>query len=204
LQRIDTKKDGVTPVRWKPTLHGYKQELRLAPDAQLVLRCRSGEIACFGILVERYQEVVLRVAYHHLGNWQDAQDAAQDAFVKSYLRLDSYDPARPFRNWLLRILINHCIDRRRWKRRRQAEVLNRDLVDDRESPSTTIDRSEAIQRVLSRLSPRQRRILILRDLEGFTPDEVAEILGCRPATVRVHHFHARNRFREEWRKLENE
>lgn len=200
MNLIDKETTDSTTARGPRRSRASGEDLQIDSDDHLILRCRQGDVQAFGILVRRYQNVILRVAYRYLDNWSDAQDAAQETFLKAYSRLDTFDQARPFSSWLLRILINHCLDRQRWKRRR-AELKLAEVADETSSAAERLGRSEAIQLVLRYLSPQQRRVLILRDLEGFSAAEVAEMLGCSAETVRVHHFHARTRFRQAWLRL---
>ena len=84
-----------------------------ADDLALVARCRAGETAAFEALVERYQRVLFTVALRMLGDYDAASDAAQNAFVKAYQKLDTFDPTRRFFSWIYRILVNECLNARR-------------------------------------------------------------------------------------------
>src|SRR5262245_60126107 len=85
-------------------------------DAELVRRSLAGETTAFGVLVTRYQKVLYTVAIRMLGNAEDARDATQDAFVKAYQRLGTYDPAYRFFSWIYRILVNECLNMIRGRR----------------------------------------------------------------------------------------
>src|SRR5262245_47687995 len=92
-----------------------------ADDRAAVARCLAGDTAAFEVIVEHYQRVFFTVAVRMLGNPDEARDAAQDAFISAYRRLDTYDPNRPFFSWIYRILVNGCLNDRR-DRRRYAEL----------------------------------------------------------------------------------
>src|SRR2546422_1270029 len=105
---------------------------RIEDEAELATRARAGDRAAFGRLVERFAPQARRVARAVLQNPDDADDAAQDAFLSALVKLDQYDPRRPFGPWLMRIVANAATDRRRRRAVRPTEPLAPELATGRE------------------------------------------------------------------------
>src|SRR5881396_1725169 len=167
-------------------------------EADLVARALAGDRAAFGLLVERYAGVARRVARAVLGDPDDADDAAQDGLLSALVKLEQYDPRRPFGPWLLRIVANAATDRRRRRKVRQAEPLDPALAAGGPRPDTVAERrelSEQLRRALAELPERRRIAVVLFDVEGYAHAEIAHILGIPEGTVRSEVFHARRRLR---------
>lgn len=155
-------------------------------DAEWVQAARSGDRAAFAQLVRQHESTVLRVARRLLMDPHDAQDAAQDVFVRLYDHLDRFDEQRPLTPWLYRITVNVCRSQARKRSRRSAA--EREAVRDaatHQSNAAATDAADWLERGLARLSPRERAALVLRDLEGLTATEAAEAMRCAPVTVRT-------------------
>jgi RNA polymerase sigma-70 factor (ECF subfamily) len=169
-------------------------------DATLVERTLAGNREAFGALVERYADTARRVARAILRDADDADDAAQDAFIAALSNLSRYDTRRPFAPWLMRIVTNTAIDRDRRRRIRRAEPLDEGLTDGGESPERAAERGEEAARLraaLAELPHRQRVAVVLFDAEGYAHAEIAEILGVPVGTVRSDVHHARRALREK-------
>jgi len=167
-------------------------------EAALVARVRAGDRAAFGVLAERYAGVARRVARAVLGDPDDADDAAQDALLSALVKLDQYDPRRPFGPWLLRIVANAATDRRRRRKVRRAESLDPALVAGGTRPDAAAEQralAERLRGALAELSERRRLTVVLFDVEGYSHAEIARILGIPEGTVRSEVFHARRRLR---------
>ena len=159
-------------------------------EATLVERCRQGDDLAWEWLVRRCQGRVYGLAYHYLGSVEDARDVAQEAFVRVYRQLGSFDGDR-FMAWLLRITRNLCIDQLRRRRTRPpAEDLRADADDDtapRDSaPSPeqawlTDARRRLVYQALQRLDGAYREVILLKDIQGLKLDEIAACWGCRSA-----------------------
>jgi len=177
-------------------------------EAALVARVRAGDRAAFGVLAERYAGVARRVARAVLGDPDDADDAAQDALLSALVKLDQYDPRRPFGPWLLRIVANAATDRRRRRKVRRVEQLDPALVAGGARPDATTERralSARLRAALAELSHRRRMAVVLFDVEGYSHAEIAGILGIPEGTVRSEVFHARRRLRvllADWKEQE--
>jgi len=177
-----------------------QQAARIAQqdEADLVLRAAAGDRSAFGVLVERYAGVARRVARAVLGNAEDADDAAQDAMLSALVKLDQYDPRRPFGPWLLRIVANAATDRRRRRTVRRVEPLDVGLTAGGPRPDTTAERralGERLRQALAELPERRRVAVVLFDVEGYSHAEIAGVLGIPEGTVRSEVFHARRRLR---------
>jgi RNA polymerase sigma-70 factor (ECF subfamily) len=177
-----------------------QQAARIAQqdEADLVVRAAAGDRSAFGVLVERYAAVARRVARAVLGNAEDADDAAQDAMLSALVKLDQYDPRRPFGPWLLRIVANAATDRRRRRTVRQVEPLDAAFTAGGPRPDTTAERralGERLRQALAELPERRRVAVVLFDVEGYSHAEIAAVLGIPEGTVRSEVFHARRRLR---------
>ena len=165
------------------------------PDADLrgiVERARSGDREAFEQLVAAHERSVLRTARALLGNLEDARDAAQEVFLRVFRHLHRFDPRREFAPWLYRVAVNVCRDVHRRRARMPAAPLD-DLDPavlarpaNQETDADAADRVRAIREALRLLSVREREVVVLRDVEGFSTAEVARALGCMEITVRSH------------------
>lgn len=178
----------------------------LNPDADLIDKCQQGDERAFQELVERYRTRVASIAYQVLGNYEDARDVAQEVFIKLYRGIGGFDPHKKFFTWLYRLTVNASIDYLRAKKRRSMENSldeHPDLFLSIPSPESEIASQEFERRELrklfidlaEKLNPKQRAAFILCDLQGFTADEVAEILECPKVTLRWYLHEARKRIR---------
>ena len=168
-------------------------------------RALAGDRAAFGELVDRYSDQARRVARSVLQDPDDADDAAQDAFLSALAKLAQYDASRPFGPWLMRIVANAATDRRRRRQVRKAETLNEALVAGGRRPDVVAETealSERLRQALGQLPERRRMAVVLFDVEGYSHAEIGEILGMPEGTVRSEVFHARRKLRTlltDWR-----
>jgi RNA polymerase sigma-70 factor (ECF subfamily) len=175
-------------------------------EAGLAARARAGDRDAFGTLVERYAGQARRVARAVLGDPDDADDAAQDAFLRALTKLDQFDATRPFGPWLLRIVANAAADRRRRRTVRRAEPLDPGLAAGGAGPDAAALRAELGERLraaLAELPERRRLAVVLFDVEGYGHADIARILGLPEGTVRSDVFHARRFLRDRlagWRE----
>ena len=165
-------------------------------DLALVRQALGGQKDAFGALVGRYQKVMYTVALRMLGNTADAQDATQDAFVKAYEHLASFDGKHRFYSWMYRILVNECLNVSR--ARRPEEALDGDEQDGGTPFDTTLEseRREQIQLALLRLTPEYRTVVVLRHFAGQSYGEIAEALAIPEKTVKSRLYSARQRLGE--------
>lgn len=174
-------------------------------DQVLVARALEGDQESFSILVETYQGPVFNLAYRMLGDAREAEDAAQEAFLRAYKHLERYDPDRPFKTWLLSIASNHCIDR---LRKRRLIFLSIDeplpphpaLASDMENPETAVAKSErqaTIQALLDKLPPDYRVTVVLRYWYDMSYAEIANMLETTESAIKSRLFRARQMMGEQ-------
>ncbi len=179
-------------------------------DHDLVRRAQSGEEQAFALLVRRHEQRAWRVARNLVPSDEDAQDLAQEAFVRVFKNLATFDFQYPFTTWLYRIVTNLAIDHLR--RRRPAastaalegEEGDWDLSDPAApAPSDALEQGEVateVRDVLASLAPHFQSVLVLRELEGLPCTEIAKIVGATHVTVRWRLHRGRKLFQEEWER----
>lgn len=159
-------------------------------DARLVALARSEHADAFEQLVRRHQVAVYRVALRLLGDPDEAEDAAQDAFLQAWRGLPRFRSGSSFATWLYRIVTNHCFNllrTRRWPAQLQEDhpaTADTDPVEIVEARTTLA----ALQRALGRLTPEQRAAFVLRHLEGCSHEQIGQVLGISVPAVksRIH------------------
>ncbi|HEY6098430.1 MAG TPA: RNA polymerase sigma factor, partial [Anaeromyxobacter sp.] len=159
-------------------------------ERDLVLRAQGGDLAAFEALVAAHQQLAFRTAYVVAGNAADAEDAAQEAFVKAHAALPRFDAERPLRPWLLRIVANEARNRRRSAGRR-AHLAARAAREpsaapepDAEAVVIAVERDTALRDALATLSESDRQVIFLRYFLDLSEAETADALGCRRGTVK--------------------
>jgi len=167
-------------------------------DEQLVDRARRGDRYALSRLLARYRQRAVRAAYGMLRSAEDAEDVAQEAFIRVFLALPAYRGRGKFFTWLYRIIINQCASRRRSPSSR--EIATED-VEPAEPPGATEETAMsgmAVWDVMARLPAQQRAVLVLRELEQLPYADIAEIMGIAVGTVKYHICEARRSFRRIW------
>lgn len=166
-------------------------------DRQIIASIRQGDSSGFETLVRRKTSKVYGLCYRLLSNAEDAKDVSQLAFVKVWENLEKYDPQYNFDTWLYRIVTNVAIDFIRSRQSREAAVnsslrLVKTNVDAEQPVSLQRKEIEAVfADVSSALSPKQKAIFVMNQMEDLSSAEISRILGCRESTVRNHLFNAR-------------
>ncbi|MHB8381841.1 MAG: sigma-70 family RNA polymerase sigma factor [Candidatus Binataceae bacterium] len=173
-------------------------------EAELIDRARKGDSDAFGVLVERYQRRVANVALAVVHNQDDAIELAQETFVRAYENLSKFESRSSFSTWLYRIAANLAIDF--WRREGRHVVLRGEDAENemRRLPSNTGDSFKTASRkelsarltaALEELTPEHRTVILLREVEGLSYDEISEALQCPRGTVMSRLHYARNRLR---------
>ncbi|MEO6258915.1 MAG: RNA polymerase sigma factor [Thermoanaerobaculia bacterium] len=172
-------------------------------DRLLVEQIRGGDEGAFEQLVRRKTSKVYALCYRVIGNAEDAKDVSQLVFLKLWENLDKYDPSYAFDTWLYRLVTNVGIDfLRNRKSRENAVNSNLRLV----KTSTDAEQTVSVQRkeielvfqqVASTLSPKQKTVFVMAEMEDLRSSEIAKILGCRESTVRNHLFNARKLMQQQ-------
>ena len=187
-------------------------ELQLSreEDHQLLRRAQSGDESAFEALVRKHQTRAWRVARNLVGNDEDAADLAQEAFVRVFRNLASFDYQHGFTTWLYRIVTNLAIDhlrRRRpvWSTAAHGEDEGeQELLDTRVgAPGAELERSELaleVRACMDSLAPHFQSVLVLREIEGLPCNEIAKIVGATHVTVRWRLHRGRKLFQEEWER----
>jgi RNA polymerase sigma-70 factor, ECF subfamily len=161
------------------------------PDAALLRAHVAGDPNAFTALVTRHQDRLWTIAIRIMRNPEDAADALQDAYIAAFRKAGSYRGDAQVTTWLHRVVVNACLDRLRTMRSRETEPLPEDL--DRWSrmgttlikdPVEIKEQRRVVAAALGALNPDQRAALVLVDMEGYSVEEAAQILGCAPGTVK--------------------
>ncbi len=177
-------------------------------DLHYINKFKEGDRAAFEKLVLKYQDKIYNLCRHILGNAQDAEDAAQDAFIKAYQNLDSFKPDASFYTWLYRIAVYTCLD---YKKRpffesifksspeSEGDEFIREPVSDEPSPEKMYESKQlgqVLRKSLVTLSPKLRTVIILKEIEGLPYEEIGEILDVSIGTVKSRISRAREELRE--------
>ena len=179
------------------------------PDYQRVKKAQSGDKAAFGELVNLYYEMIYAVAYGVLGNHEAARDVVQEVFLKAYRQIAKFEGKSKFKTWLYRVAMNAAIDSHR--RKHPAESIDPTDVSDEEdtAPSIIVDPglsprdlaaqtelSDLWKQALKQLSAEHRAVLVLREWDGLSYEEIAETLQLEMGTVMSRLFYARKKLAE--------
>jgi RNA polymerase sigma-70 factor (ECF subfamily) len=172
-----------------------------ANETELVTRAQSGDRNAFSELVRTHAQGVLNVVYRMCGDMQVAEDATQETFIQAWLRLQSYRPQASLRNWLYRIAVNTAIDMlRKEKRILPGTVEDLNLTDSGPGPETLVansERTDIVQKAVLALPDASRAVLVLREFEGLSYQEIAEALDIPVGTVMSRLNYARKLLREK-------
>lgn len=180
-------------------------------EAELVQRCASGDDAACGELVAQHQRMVYQLAFHLLGNREEALDLSQEVFLRVFRTVGSFRGQSSLRTWLFRIVVNQARNRQRWwRRRRQGDQVSLDqhVVDhgeprqpgDDASPDRVLARKQTARRLwdaLDRLPFDQRTAIVLREFDGLSYDEIAFSLDIAVGTVKSRLTRARHALRAD-------
>src|SRR5471032_1630287 len=174
-------------------------------ESELVRRARRGDLTAYDELVKRYQERIYATIYHMTSNHEDANDLAQEAFIKAYSALKSFKGGSSFYTWLYRIAFNKTINfLKQRKNKFHLSLSDIDfnaehdpdlmaLISDK-TPVREVGLSELqkkLNEALLKLSEPHRMVVVLHDVQGQSHEEIAEIMGCNIGTVRSRLFYAR-------------
>jgi RNA polymerase sigma-70 factor (ECF subfamily) len=196
-------------------LQGFTPELT-ASDETLAARSRDGASSAFAVLVSRYQERIYRLVARMSGNASDAEEITQETFLRAHRGIGSFRGESLFRTWLYRIALNQALMHKRAARRRPQQSLevvapwggDEDSAmagtEPLEGADDLVDQKNLVERVrgaLTQLDESHRAALVLRDLEGLSSEEAAEVLGISPNAVRQRAHRARLGLRELLREV---
>jgi RNA polymerase sigma-70 factor (ECF subfamily) len=180
-------------------------------ESELVRRARKGDLQAYDDLVKRYQERIYATIYHMTSNHEDANDLAQESFIKAFSALKSFKGGSTFYTWLYRIAVNKTINFLKQRKNRTHMSLN-DIDFNAEHDSDLIalisektPRREAglnelqikLNEALLKLSEPHRLVVVLHDVQGQSHEEIAEVMNCNIGTVRSRLFYARQQMQAE-------
>src|SRR5437016_1776279 len=179
---------------------------KTAPDeSELVKRARDGDMSAYDDLVRRYQERIYATIYHMTSNHEDANDLAQEAFIKAFQALKTFKGGSSFYTWVYRIAVNKTINF--LKQRKNRSQMSLDDIDfnaehdpdlvaliSEKTPRREVNLAELQEKLntaMQKLSEPHRLVVILHDVQGLSHDEIAKIMECNIGTVRSRLFYAR-------------
>jgi len=182
-------------------------------DAGSVARCRQGDTEAFAVLVRRHQKKMLNVAFRMIGDYDEACDVVQESFLSAYRAIGKFRGDARFSTWLCGIVLNHARPHLKWKAdrsRREAGSLDDPAASEKGSlineprsrEESIVDRiekrelDEKVQDCIGSLDGEQREVLILRDIQGFSYEEIGGLLKLPEGTVKSRLFRARNALKE--------
>jgi len=177
----------------------------LPEESDLVKRARRGDLAAYDDLVKRYQERIYATVYHMTSNHEDANDLAQEAFIKAFHALKSFKGGSSFYTWVYRIAVNKTINflkQRKNKTQMSLDDLDFNVEHDPDLVALISDKTprrevgltelqEKLNAALQRLSEPHRLVVTLHDVQGLSHEEIAKIMDCNIGTVRSRLFYAR-------------
>jgi RNA polymerase sigma-70 factor (ECF subfamily) len=167
-------------------------------DEELLRSCLLGEVEEYHKIVERYRTKALSIAMNILGNREDAEDACQDAFIQVFKNLERFDFQKSFPNWFYSILYKRCLDRLR-KRSRFSKFFQKIKKEPSQSlsvqPSNPSFNLFEKQELMNGLNPKERISLFLWANDGYTSEEIGDVLKCSSSTARVYLFKARKKIK---------
>jgi RNA polymerase sigma-70 factor (ECF subfamily) len=182
-------------------------------EAELVRKAQAGDIGAFEDLVRRHQPRVFAIIGGILRRSEDVEDVAQQVFLKVYLSLPRFDLRSTFSTWLYKVTVNECLDHLRKKKVRklvyeadlseeQAAVLEGAVQPERHEVSSErrAELRQLVDRLLNELPDEERLMMVLKEVEGWTVEEISEVLNLNVNTVKVRLFRARSRLVEFYRR----
>ena len=208
---------GETPATTQPAATGPRPPAN-DPDRELVTRCQKKVPGAFEELVRKYQDRVFNLSFRFLRERETAEEIAQDVFVAVYKHIEGFKGDSKFSTWLFRVVANHCHNKSKYLRRRKHKLqdsidapiegedgdMKRELPDDPDrSPEELATRrglNDMIQAAISELDEDHRVIVLLRDVEDMSYEEIGEILGLPEGTVKSRLHRARNELRTKLSK----
>jgi len=181
---------------------GHFKVLHPDNDHDLIRQSIQGDLSAFRMLVERHQHYVYSLAFRSVPHREDAEDIVQDTFVKVWLNLKFFDFRGKFTTWVYRIVANLCIDRLRSAKRfsvvaAASEEINTLRINGQDEMKKVEEKDLAgqIKMLADHLSPKQRMVFILRDLQDLSIEEVSQVMKISEGSVKTNLYHARNAIR---------
>lgn len=185
-------------------------------DELLVERAKNGDAEAFERLIQQYEKKVYNFAYRYVGNPEDAADIAQEALVRAYTSLSNFRGNSSFQTWLLRITYNACLDELRKRSRQKLTSIDetvfgdegemaRQFADSADGPEALVEREElqrTVHETIQELDDEHRTMILMRDLQGYSYNQIADVLGLNLGTVKSRINRARQALKEKFGNLE--
>ena len=181
----------------------------MAEDKRLINLAKNGDVTAFEKLIEIYQSKVYNLAYKMFGNPEDASDLAQEALIKIFKNISTFKEESQFSTWIYRIAYNLYVDELRKRKKFDVQSIDEQYEDSNESKITIIDnrptpeqyvenkeKAEIVHNAINKLSAEHKAAIILRDIDGHTYEEIAEIQNCSLGTVKSRINRARGQLKE--------
>src|ERR1017187_3505361 len=203
------------PALGTKTANRTRVDYENTPEGALVLRAQTGDESAFQEIVERYQAKVFSIIHGIVRQRNDVEDIAQQVFAKIYVSLKSFDFRSSLITWIYKITVNECFDYLR-KRKVRKLVYESDLSEDevrrvdnsepltgRQVPiDATLARRDYVLKLLTRVSEEERMLLMLKEVEGYSVEELAEKTGMNENTIKVKLFRARQKLVKAAQRLD--
>ncbi len=198
---------------WMSNIIDNKRATTEDDDLQYVVLCQKGDTEAFGELVERHQKKMLNIAYRMMGDYDEACDVVQDAFLAAYRSLNKFKAEAKFSTWLYRIVVNYT--KNRLKHRKNLALHESESLDESaegQGGGTAClevasagnaaelleqrEREAHVQRCISALDTEYREVLVMRDIQGFSYEEIRDVLRIPDGTVKSRLSRARNALKD--------
>lgn len=181
-----------------------------AQDETLLRQAADGDVTSFEKLIIGYEKYIFTLAYRMLGNAEDARDAAQESLIKIYNNIHKCQNAKSFKSWISTITNNTCIDELRRRKKKREDSLSRiietedgetvlQFESDEPGPEETLlsmEKQERIQTAINKLPPKYKLLIVMRDINGLSYEELAETAGLSMGTVKSRLSRARARLKK--------
>jgi len=198
---------------WMSNITDRQRVIVADEDLQYVILCQKGDTEAFGVLVERHQKKMLNIAFRMLGDYDGACDVTQEAFFAAYKSIKKFQAEAKYSTWLYRIVVNHCKNRLKQLRgttryenfslddsgEAKTDELRNQLTANDANPGTEMEKRERdaqVQQCITSLDEEYREVVILRDIQGLTYEEIREILQIPDGTVKSRLSRARSALKD--------
>lgn len=179
-------------------------------ERNLLEKAKNGDVLAFEKLITEYQKKVFNIAFRMVGNYDDASELTQEVFIRVFKSLKNFKEQSLFSTWIYKITTNVCLDEIRKRKKRKAVYLDeeikldenevkRQIEDDKPTPEMIAEKNEiskAVNDAIESLSEEHRTVIVLRDLQGFSYEEIAKITSCPEGTVKSRINRARQALKE--------
>lgn len=181
-------------------LHEARSASNPADDRRLAAACAKGEAGVFDEIYSKYGDRMKSIAWNHLGNRSDAEDAVQETFIKIHRAAATYTGEASFATWAYRILVNTCLDALRKRKRRVEEAPIEAVGAERRGMSVDDAKRMTLRKMLDALPVQKRTVFTLFEIEGLSHAEIASILGITEGNSKWILFATKKELQETWRR----